>query len=189
MQLMSKSHTEQHARVEIMFNQWLQNGEQAAGYKELRSLHALPCIEKFRDPESLAVPLELVQDQSISQSTLDLRNWIQTHAAQLFEKSVRKGEDRCTYRPLSAILSRYRRNMQGTGTACFPPAPLCNRKRAALAPLCNRKRAAQDQMSSEQLNHEVSAAVLVDQAAEDGVAPLLSRTQAAPAQRVGGPML
>ena len=79
--------------------------------------------------------------------------------------------------------------MQGIGTACFPPVPLCNRKRAALAPLCNRKRAAQDQMSSEQLNHEVSAAVLVDQAAEEGVAPLLGRTQAAPAQRVGGPML
>jgi len=63
MQLVAEFHEEQQARVEIMtlFNQWLQNGEQAAGYKELQSLRALPCIEKLRDPESPAVPLELVR--------------------------------------------------------------------------------------------------------------------------------
>ena len=42
------------------------------------------------------------------------------------------------------------------------------------------KRAAQGQMSSEQLNHEVAAAVSVDQAAAGGVAPLLDRMHAAP---------
>ena len=39
MQLVAKFDVEQQAQVEIMFNQWLQNGEQAAGYKGLQRLH------------------------------------------------------------------------------------------------------------------------------------------------------
>ena len=143
-----------------MFNQWLQNGEQAAGCKELQSLHGLQCIETYRDRGSPAVPLELVRF-NLHNFTLDSRNWIKTNAAQLFEKTARRGKDRRTYRIVSAILSRYRRNMQGM---CAPaPAPFCNRKRAAPAPFCKHKRAAP--------------------------APLLDRTQAAPAKRVGGSML
>ena len=147
MLLVANFEIDQQARVEIMINEWLQNGEQAAVHKELQSLHGLQCIEKYRDPESPAVPLELVRF-NLQNFPLDSRNWIKTNAAQLFEKSVRKGQHRCTYRTLSAILSRYLRNVQGM---CAPaPAPFCKREWAA---------------------------------------PLLDRTQAAPAQRVGGSML
>jgi len=52
MQLVAKFDVEQQAQVEIMFNQWLQNGEQAAGYKELQSLHGFQCMDLQPFPSS-----------------------------------------------------------------------------------------------------------------------------------------
>ena len=120
-ELLTNFPLEQQARLEIMFNQWLQNGEQAAGYKQLQSVHALPCTNKFVDHKKSA--LELVRfEQGTGPNragtgpndvSLELWNWIQKHTAQLFGESVRKGQLRKTYRPFSTMMSRYRRNRQG----------------------------------------------------------------------------
>ena len=113
MQLLAQLPLEQQERLETMFNEWLQNGQQAAGYEELQGLHACALqsgrlfqVGNYQKGRLGLQSVELVRFEKGTPVgvTPNLQDWVKTNKDQLYGKNVRKGSARLTYRPYSTMM-------------------------------------------------------------------------------------
>ena len=170
MQLLAQFPLEQQARLETMFNEWLQNGQQAAGYEELHGLHACALqsgrlfqVGEYQKRRVGLQSVELVRFEKKKPVgvTPNLQDWVKAHRDQLYGKNVRKGSARLTYRPYSTLMDTYRRNRQGIYA---PGAPARTPRRTKALTLHHAHQGAgagpKDSMCPEQYNHEVAAGLM-----------------------------